>query len=89
MQRVADVYEEHLDLMRELIYTRNKRDWNKYSQKEKKDIENTYLLVAVLYEMCKVQLVLKSEREDGINTINKKAINKVTRKSEELLNKVA
>lgn len=89
MQKVKVVYEQHLSLMNKLIYSQNKTDWNRYSAKEKQEVENTYLLVAILYKMCKVQLVLKSDTEDETNIINKQEINTVTRESEDLLYRVA
>ena len=42
--------------------------------KQKKLTENTVLLVGLLYNMCKVELVIKSENESDINTINKATV---------------
>ena len=41
---------------------------------EKKLTENTVLLVGLLYNMCKVELVLKAKNENDINSINTKAV---------------
>ena len=41
---------------------------------EKQVTENTVLLVGLLYNMCKVEIVLKSKNENDINSINKKEI---------------
>ena len=51
-------------------------DWNTFSQKEKQTVENTVLLVTVLYNMCKVKLVLQAKDEKSLNTINTLEINK-------------
>ena len=49
-------------------------DWNSFTPGEKRLTENTVLLVGLLYNMCKVELVLKSTNEDDINTINRAAV---------------
>ena len=53
----------------------NKTDWNNFSDEEKIMTENTVLLVNLLYQMCKVQIVLKKS-DDEINTINYEDMNK-------------
>lgn len=54
-------------------------EWSCFSQKEKDLTENTVLLVGLLRQMCKVQLVLKSEAADGINRVNNEEISKTIR----------
>lgn len=50
-------------------------NWNDFSKDEQLNIENTSLLVGMLYKMCKVQLVKKAKNENEINTINRSEIN--------------
>ena len=47
-------------------------------------IENMVLIVGVLYNMCKVQLVRKSNSSDQ-NVINKTEINKAEKDANEVL----
>ena len=47
--------------------------------------ESTVLLVGLLYNMCKVELVLKAEREEDINSINKIEIEKSVYNAELIL----
>jgi hypothetical protein len=47
-----------------------KADWNAFSQEEQLNAANTVLSVGLLYEMCKVKLVLASENHKETNTIN-------------------
>lgn len=68
---INDVYMKHLDSLKRIVITSKHTDWNTFTPEEKTLTENTVLLVGLLYSMCKVQLVLKSENEDDINTINK------------------
>ena len=48
-------------------------------------LENTVLLVALLYKMCKVELVLKSDTPDGINRINRTALAESTKDAQALM----
>ena len=60
--------------MKAIVKTHARTDWNAFTAEEKKITENTVLLVGLLYNMCKVELVLKSKQENDINRINAKAI---------------
>lgn len=47
-----------------------KTEWNAFTQEERLNAENTVLSVGLLYEMCKVKLVLASENDEQKNSIN-------------------
>lgn len=66
-----------------------KVDFNKFSNEEKLITENTVLLVGVLYEMCKVQLVEKAASEDELNEINEDLAISQIEKSETILKQIA
>lgn len=68
------IYERHLKKLKNTVTKLEHTDWNTFTSEEKKLTENTVLLVGLLYNMCKVELVLKSENENDINTINKAAV---------------
>lgn len=69
-------YETHLRKMQQIIEKEGRTDWNTYTPAEKLLIENTVLLVGLLYNMCKVELVKKSQDKNGMNSVNTKAIEK-------------
>lgn len=50
-------------------------DWNYFTDEEKETTETTILFVGLLYNMCKVELVIKAEKESDINSINTKGVN--------------
>lgn len=75
LSAVDRVYQRHLEQLGNLVILSGKTDWNLYSDAEKTLTENTALLVGLLFQMCKVQLVLKGEREADLNRINHKEIN--------------
>ena len=73
LSKVNGIYERHLNGLKSIV-TIGHTDWNTFTPEEKKLTGNTVLLVGLLYNMCKVELVLKSENENDINTINKAAV---------------
>ncbi|MGN0474755.1 MAG: hypothetical protein ACI4IJ_06670 [Acutalibacteraceae bacterium] len=73
---VNTFYKKYLDALKNIITISKHNDWNTFSDKEKKITENTVLIVGLLYNMCKVELVLKSENKNDMNTINTSAVEK-------------
>lgn len=63
----------------------NKVNWNKFSDEQKQSIENTALLVGLLYKMCKVNLVNKPETENGMSPINKAGVENSIQEAKGLL----
>lgn len=76
---VDSVYRRHLDRLKRLVS--EKTDWNDYSHDERKLVENTVLLVGVLFEMCKVKLVIEKSGASEINEVNTPDIAKAVRQS--------
>lgn len=74
LTRVNNIYQEHLKELKNIVNLLGHKDWNTFSMEEKKITENTVLLVGLLYNMCKVELVLKGETNDDMNRINKEAV---------------
>lgn len=67
---VNEIYQQHLNRLKEIVKIHEHKDWNTFTLYEKKLTENTVLLVGLLYNMCKVEIVQKSENPDDINSIN-------------------
>lgn len=74
LSEVNAIYEKHLNGLKNIVDRLGHTEWNTFTHEEKKWTENTVLLVGLLYNMCKVELVLKSEKENGINIINKTSV---------------
>ena len=74
ISKVNDIYQRHLNGLKSIVTMLGHTDWNTFTPEEKNLTENTVLLVGLLYNMCKVELVLKSKNENDINTINKAAV---------------
>lgn len=85
LSSVKSVYQKYLDEFNYIVTTLEHTDWKKFTKKEKMITESTVLLVGLLYNMCKVELVLKAEREEDINSINKIEIEKSVYNAELIL----
>lgn len=70
LNSVKRLYDQQISILKHIVDFENKTDWYYYNEKEKRVVENTSILVALLYKMCKVQLVLKSEDENQMNKVN-------------------
>ena len=74
LSSVNHVYRKYLEQLKFMVVDQRHTNWKAFTRKERLVTENTVLLVGLLYSMCKVELVLQSEKQDGINTINENAI---------------
>ncbi len=84
--KMYSLYLKQLNKMSNIInsYSEKQVNWFNLSSEEQLVIENIVLIVSVLYNMCKVQLVLNSKDSD-LNTINKEEINKAQNDAIEII----
>ena len=82
---VERIYKRHLEKLEEI--EKHKVNWNDFTPEEKLCVENLVLAVSVLYQMCKVQLVLKTSGKQ-LNQINYSEINKAKKNANEFVNSV-
>lgn len=75
LYQVNNIYTLHLEKMSDIIVKQKKTDWNFMTVEEKNIIDNSILLVGLLYNMCKVELVLKTNSKNGLNKVNKIKVN--------------
>lgn len=45
-------------------------DWQQYNDREKRLVQNTVMLVGLLYKMCKLQLVTPAKTEGALNRVD-------------------
>ena len=64
-----ELYQKNFGVLDNMVNMLDRTDYDTFSEKERLVLENTVLLVTLLYEMCKVKLVLQSGG-DGMNRIN-------------------
>lgn len=85
LSEVNTIYQKHLNGLKSMVTLFGHTDWNTFSMEEKRVTENTVLLVGLLYNMCKVEIVHKSEDENNINSVNKEDVEKSIYKANAVL----
>ncbi len=76
LMSVQRTYKAQLQRLTDIVNKAHKTNWNDFTADEKTVTENTILLVNLLYQMCKVELVKKAADENKLNTINKDEVTK-------------
>lgn len=76
LSKMNHIYQKHLNDLKNIVVNLRHTNWNSFTVEEKNITENTVLLVGLLYSMCKVEIVLKGEGDDELNTINKPEVEK-------------
>ncbi len=84
---VEEQYRKRLATLDHVINFSEKYHWSEFTVKEKEMTENTVLLVGLLYKMCRVNLVLKDQ--DGLNAVNKEAINAIVTEANKVNNEMS
>ena len=84
--KIHVLYEQQLIRMREAVNAHGEGsvEWYSFTDDEKLIVENTVMVVSVLYNMCSVQIVKKSEQND-LNTINSADILKAEAEAQETI----
>lgn len=82
---VDKVYQRHLEQLGDIVILNGKTDWTQFSENEKVLTENTVLLVNLLFQMCKVQLVLESKDASKLNEVNTVEIEKAVNSANSFL----
>lgn len=72
---ISGKYYEYLVKLEDIVSKKN--DYCEFSEEEEKIVENTVLLVGLLYKMGKVKLVLKGKDENDVGKVNSDKIGKV------------
>lgn len=74
MNTINGIYRRHLSALDAIVNINKKNDWLDFTPQERLVTQNTVLLVQLLYKMCQVKVVLKTDKEYELNTVNKLAV---------------
>ena len=85
---VESLYKDHMEKLDQIVNGNNKVHWNKFSEDERLVTKNTVILVGLLYQMCKVKLVLKKRKDDEENEVNVKGITDVIANADKVLENI-
>lgn len=87
--KVKNIYDSHIKLLYSIFNSQtalyNTIDWNNFTLEQQVTVHNTSLLVGVLFNMCKVNIVNKSETESEKPSINKSDIEQTLQDTETFL----
>lgn len=89
LEEANNKYLENYNFLSYVVNKIHKTDWNDFTTQEKQATENCILLVALLYNMCQVNLVNKADSENKMNTINRADITKAIADSDRILKEIA
>lgn len=87
--KVNELYSMHLTELRRIVTVWGHDDWNTFTEEEKRITENTVLLVGLLYNMCKVELVKKAPKKDELNKINYEGAHKTMKDATAVINDIS
>lgn len=85
MNKVNEKYQENFQIISNVVDIQHKVDWNDFTGEEKINLQNTVLLVGLLYKMCQVKLVNKAKNDNEINTVNTKLVDETLNESENVM----
>ena len=85
---VDTVYQEHLYDMKMMINYSERTDWLQYNDREKRLVQNTVMLVGLLYKMCKLQLVIPAKTEGALNRVDVDGAENCRRDAKMVLRKI-
>lgn len=83
MSNLYEVYIDYLSKLEEIAASTTKK--KKLTKEEELILKNVTRIAKLLNRMCKVQLVLKPKKEDDIETVNTKEVNKLIKEGRELI----
>lgn len=85
---VSKKYEKNLRKLEEMVKDLKHTDAAFFTEEEMLILKNTVLLVGLLYEMCKVKIVLKAEEETEPNRMNSEEIQQMEEKVEKVVGNI-
>lgn len=88
LDSLNNAYKKHLQFLDVLVNVSKKTDYLYFNDTEKQSLENTVMLVSLLYKICQIKLVLNSDDNKKANIVNNKEIESAKKKADALLNEI-
>jgi hypothetical protein len=70
LSKVNKLYKINLKQLEQTVNIESKTDFSTFTAEEKLNFDNTAILVRLLNVMCKVNVVIPAENEEGLNKVN-------------------
>ena len=88
LEKVYASYRKKISVLENIVNFYDKTEWETFTEKEKQLTKNLVLLVGLLYKMCQVNLVIKSEGDEEVNQVNSEKVNEMCDEAETVMNDV-
>lgn len=89
LKKVKDLYLKWFAWTSFTVNNMHKTEWSRLTAEEKTAIQNTVMLVGLLYKMCKVNIVIKAESSDEVNKINENVIKESINEANKLITELS
>ena len=80
LNMVNSIFKKHVEALKHVIIDEDRTDWNMYTECEKMLIQNTFLLVRLFIDVCKVRFILEPESGQLIGELNREEIDNALQK---------
>jgi len=81
-------YQKRLTVLDHMINFLDKYNWSDFTEREKMMVQNLVLIVGMLNRMCKVNLVIKNEDGEGLNSVNHKDIDETIKDADAIFDNI-
>lgn len=85
LEKVEDVYQLNLSASKRIVFEERKRDWDRFTEREKLVFQNTVLLVGMLFKMCSIKVVRDDDDDGSIDSVNTEALDGIKGEAAQLL----
>lgn len=89
LEGVQEKYLECFEYVSCTVNHLHKEDWNRFDDWEKNAVQNTIMLVSLLYKMCKVNLVKQDEYNHEMCIVNQKGVEEAVQTAGQVLSTVS
>ena len=85
LEKVEDVYQLSLSESKRIVFEEGKKDWSRFTEREKLVFQNTVLLVGLLFKMCSINVVHDDDGDGSIDSANTEALDGMKDEAAQLL----
>lgn len=85
LEKVEDVYQSYLSASKRIVFEEGKRDWGRFTERDKLVFQNTVLLVGMLFKMCSINVVRDDDGDGSIDSANTEALDGMKDEAAQLL----
>lgn len=89
LEKVEDVYQSNLSASKRIVFEEGKKDWSRFTEREKLVLQNTVLLVGLLFKMCSISVVRDDDGDGSIDNANTDELDSMKSEAAKLLGELS